>query len=139
MLCKAVLAVLLAVAVAGCATMSNKPPVDQKAGVKKVMEQWKTAMEAKNVDEVMNLLSPKAFKSPEFGGYAEFKDNLGKFIADGKLDNAKIDLDTAQITVEDEKATVYPVGIKAAFGEGTLSFQLRREEGKWLIVNMAQG
>ncbi|MDX9973455.1 MAG: hypothetical protein RBU21_10765 [FCB group bacterium] len=135
---KAVFAVMAMVVLAGCATVSNKPPVDQKADVMKVMEQWKHGMETKNVDEMMETLSKTSFTSADFGGDTDLLINTKNSIAEGSLDNAKVSFDQAQITIEDEKATVYPVHTEASIGEATLSFQLKREDGKWFIVNMEQ-
>lgn len=135
---KAVSAVMAMLVLAGCATVSNKPPVDQKAAVMKVMEQWKHGMETKNVDEMMATLSKKSFSSADFGGDTDVLINTKNSIAEGSLDDAKVSFDKTQVTIEDEKATVYPVSLNAKIGEATFSFQLKREDDKWVIVNMEQ-
>lgn len=135
---KAVFAVMAMLVFAGCATLSNRPPVDQKADVMKVMEQWKHGMETKNVDELMATLSKTSFSSVDFGGDTDVLINTKNSIAEGSLDDAQVSFDKAQITVEDEKATVYPVHMKAKIGEAVFSFQLKREDDEWFIVNMEQ-
>ena len=135
---KAVAGVLTLLAVAGCATLSNKGPVTEKAAVKKVMEQWKHGVETKNIDEVMATVSAESFASSDFKCNTDLLIGINNSFADGSLDNAKVNLDKAQFTVEDEKATVFPVESKSKTDVATFSFQLRREDGKWLIVNLEQ-
>lgn len=130
-------ALMVLTAAVGCAGMGNKAPVDQKAQVKAIMEQWAEAIQGKNVDAVMALLSPE-FSSSEFGDYSQFPDALGGFIAEGNLDDAEVDLSTAEITVEDGKATVYPVEVSGGFGSATLEFELVEEDGNWRIVSFGQ-
>lgn len=136
LLCASVL-VLAVAALTGCAGMSNKAPVDQKAQVKAIMDQWSQAIKAKNVDGVVATLSP-TFSSSEFGDYAEFKDNITGFIDEGNLDNAEVDMTNAEIVVEDGKATVYPVEVSGGFGSATLRFQLVLEDDNWRIVSFEQ-
>lgn len=133
---KAAVVLLTMAAAVGCATL-GKGPVDDRAQVTEVLNQWKQGVEAKNVDGVYETLSPN-FTSSVFGDYSEFRESFAGFVEEGNLEGAAADLEGAQITIEDGKATVYPVDVEGGFGSATLRLQFQQVGGKWRIVSMEQ-
>lgn len=68
------------------------------------------------------------------------KEDLGDFlslaISMGYLEDASVELDDTEVTIEGDTATVYPVDISGNFGSGTLEFVLKQEGGKWLLIGL---
>lgn len=78
---------------------------------------------------------------PEFSHY-EYGDREGlqMFLEQAKemgyLDGLEISLEDAEVEVEGEKATVYPVDIEGNFGSATLEFTLGAKDGTWVMTGL---
>ena len=88
---------------------------------------------AGNLDAALEGVS-EDFQNSEYADKAELKDFLESAIAMGFLEDASIDLEDTEVTIEGDTATVYPLDISGNFGSGTLEFVLKNENGKWVLV-----
>jgi ketosteroid isomerase-like protein len=124
-------AVVSVVLVAGCQTSG---PSDEEL-ILDLLQSWKTAGEAQDIDALL-VLYAEDFQNSEYGD----KEGLKGFLKDSKdmgyLSNAEMNVADAKITVEGEKATVYPIEMSASFGTATITLELKKAEGKWMIVGM---
>ncbi len=125
------IAVVSVVLVAGCQTSG---PSDEEM-ILDLLQGWKTAGEAQDIDALLTFYSDE-FENGEYGD----KEGLKGFLKDNKdmgyLSNAEINVADAKITVEGDKATVYPIEMTASFGTGTITLELKKAEGKWMVIGM---
>lgn len=141
-----------AVGVSGCSAENNKAcaeaaaaalgggagaaaATDDKAQIMEGLKLFKEGMENKDIEKLKSMLSD-SFSHYEFGG----KDSLIQFVqmtmSQGDLDNAEVDLEYAEIKIEGDTATVYPVEMVASFGSATIEFKLKKEASGWRVVGM---
>lgn len=117
----------------GCQTGASKMTPEEQ--IKVEMENWRTAMANKDLDGIMALFSDN-FKHYDWRN----KDGARQFIKDaidiGYLDGIDVILEDAEIKVDGQSATVYPVDIVGGFGSLTMELMLANEGGKWLLVGM---
>ena len=117
----------------GCATLLCGG--HDKRQISNVLDDWAAAMIAKEVDPLMGLYS-EDFSHYEWGDKEGFKEFISEAIDDAYLNDAEVDLEEAEITIEEKTATAYPVQLSAAFGSATIEFSLAKEDGTWRIVGM---
>ena len=126
------LIVLAAFLVSGCQTLGVGPSDEEF--ISTTMAEWKAAMVAKDIDKLMAAYSEK-YVSTRGGG----KDSVREFMTNvfelGYLDNVKVNLEDAQITIEADKAKVGPVELTFDTGAYVLEYTLQKEDGAWLIVS----
>jgi ketosteroid isomerase-like protein len=103
--------------------------------INKVVADWKAAAAAKDLDKVMVLYSD-AFSHFEYGDKAGVKSFIKDAIDMGYLENVAIDSAKAKVTIEKDKANVYPIDMKAAFGSATIKLDLKKEAAGWKITGM---
>jgi len=123
-----VLAVLL---VAGCAT-GGKGPTDEEQIMNNLLAA-KAALLEKDTDAIRALMSDDWYH-PEVGGPDEAMDLLQQGIDMGMVDDVEIDLEDAEVTVEGDEATIYPIVVSVPMGSATLEFECVKEDGKWLAI-----
>lgn len=117
----------------GCAT-GGKGPTDEEQ-IKGLVEGWKAAMVAQDIEKIMVAFSEK-FTHYEAPDKAAMKDFIQSAIDMGYLEDAEINLDEMQVTIEGTTATVYPLSLSSAAGEVTLELTLTKEESGWHITGM---
>lgn len=115
----------------GCQVLQSGPS-DEKL-VKKTMADWKAAMLAKDIESLMATYSD-GYVSSRGDGKDSVRQFMSRAIEQGYMDNVKIGLDAAKITVEDNKANIAPVEFSSDRGTMTLEYTLEKADGKWLIV-----
>ena len=109
---------------------------DFEASVKQALESFKAGMETKDIDKLMAPISAN-FEHYEWGDKEMFQMFLEDTMAQGDLDNAEIDIEKAEITMEGDKAIVYPVEMVAVFGSATLEFTIEKEDdGVWRVTSL---
>ncbi len=125
----------------GCASTGGSTeaakPVDEKAAIAKVLQDWGASLATKNVDSIMTHYSD-AFSDGDGRGKAELKSFIQDAIANGYLDGAKVDVATAQITVNGDEAVAVPVGLSGDMGSMAFSISLKKEASGWRIVSSNQ-
>ncbi len=117
-----------AVCISGC----RLGPTDREL-INNRMDNWKTAMLGQNIDEIMKNYSEE-FTSQNSADKQQVNDFLESIIAQGYLDDIKIDIENADIRIEDNTAVVDPVNITTISGDTmTLTLTLQKEKDTWLI------
>ena len=124
------------VLVAGCLT-TGKGPSDEEL-VAGMLAEWQAAFEAQDLDRMMVVYS-----EDYLGSRGEDKEQLREFVAgameQGYLEDAEINLEDAETTIEGDTATVAPVTLSGAQGSIDLQIDLKREADKaWRIVSGEQ-
>lgn len=112
----------------------GKGPSDEDL-IKGALGTWKSALAAKNLDQLMGLYS-ETYKDGEGRGKAEMKSFVADAISQGYLDEVKVDMDSVETTIESGKATTGPVYISSAAGSMTLSMAWAKEGDAWKIVGV---
>ena len=127
-----VMAVMMVVLMgAGCA-IGAKGPSDREL-IMNTMNEWKAGLIAKDADQTMMAYS-ESFRDGEGRGKAEMSAFLKEAISSGYLDSLMVDLETVQVTVNGEDATVNPVTLSGSAGSMTLNVSLKKEDGVWRII-----
>lgn len=125
-------ALVLTLSVAGCAgSKMAKGPSDEEV-VQQLSADFMAAVEAKDVDKLISYCSDD-FESAYLGDKAAFKDFLNMAVGQGYLDGIDIDLDSAELVIEGDTATKYPVSVDGSFGSVTVEVQGKKTNGTWMI------
>ncbi len=125
------LVVLAALLVCGCQILGVGPSDEEL--VSATMADWKAALIAHDLDNLMGTYSEN-YVSTQGGGKDSVREFLAGAIEQGYLDNVKVNLEDAQITIEGDKANIGPVELTSDAGTYVLEYTLQKEEGIWLIV-----
>ncbi|MGI6461810.1 MAG: hypothetical protein ACOX5J_17295 [Candidatus Hydrogenedentales bacterium] len=128
------LAVALAAALSGCAT--GKAPVSDEASIRETLAVLKAGLEGHNLDLILSVVSEE-FVSDEGGSKTDFREYVAQLIDDGILSGAKMNLETARVTIEKDMATAENVALSGDRGAAQLDMDLKRESGgAWRIVGL---
>ena len=127
--------VLAAVVGLGCATTTAKKGASDADNIMSLLDSWKTALIAKDLDHVMPAYSEN-YQGRQGSGKAGVKKYLEGAIGSGYLDGAAIDLSNMKMEVHEDKATVAPVVMSGPKGTIRLRVDLVKEKGKWFIAGM---
>ena len=100
-------------------------------GVKAFMEK----LAKKDIDGALEGVSDD-FEHNEFGDKEGLKDFLKQAVDMGYLDDVKVSTEDAEVKLDGDKATVYPIDLEGAFGSVTLEFTLAKVNGTWELVGM---
>jgi ketosteroid isomerase-like protein len=133
---KSVVATLGAAALAvvmfcGCQILGLGPSDEDL--VNATMADWKTALIAHDMDKLMETYSEN-YVNTEGGDKASVREFIAGAIDQGYLDNAKVNLEDAKITIEGDKANVGLVEVMSDAGTYVLEYKLKKEKKAWLIV-----
>ncbi len=88
-----------------------------------------------------DIAAAMAAVDPEFSHY-EYGDREGlqMFLEQAKemgyLDGLEITLGDAEVEMDGDKATVYPVDIEGNFGSATLEFTIEKKDGTWVLTGL---
>ena len=138
MMCKRVfcglLTGVLVLGVCGCATTQKGASDD--ALIRQTLATWKSGLESHNIDVLMSTVS-EDFVSEEGGSKADCREYVAGLIDDGTLSGAKMDIDNARVTIEEEMATVENAGLSGDRGTVVIDMDLKKEDdGAWRIVGL---
>ena len=130
-------------AFAGYAADNAKKAKGEKKGaanqeqIQKLLDKWKEAGLAKDIEKAMPLFSDK-FKSAEYGDKAGLKTFLQDAFSAGYLKDMEIDMAKAKTTIDNKKGTalVGPITMTARFGTATIDLELAKEGANWLVTGM---
>ena len=122
--------VVVIVALAGGCQIGG--PSDQEL-IDTTMADWKAALIAQDLDKLMPVYSEN-YVSTRGGGKDSVREFMTDVFNDGYLDNAKVNLEGAETTIEEDKAEFGPVEVITDTGTYTLEYTLQKEDGTWLIV-----
>jgi ketosteroid isomerase-like protein len=99
-----------------------------------LLAQWKDALAAKDIARLMTLYA-EDFVSQGRNKAAVAKD-VKALTEEAEFQNSVIVVDDATVTIEGEKATVLPISVSGQTGSTTLSLELAKRNGRWLVVGM---
>lgn len=136
---KMALVAVLAVVIAGGCAGTAKGPSDAEL-VQQQIENFKTALLAKDVDKVLACVS-ETFYHPEVGDKAGARDIMQQGIDSGFTEGGQVDLANMQVKIEKDTATAYPIVASAAPGSVTAALTLKKEKAKdgnlgWYITEI---
>ncbi len=89
----------------------------------------------KEIEDAANALADD-FDHHEYGGKEDIAFFLEQALFMGYLDDLRIVTDDTEITIEGDKAKVYPIDLQGMFGSVTLELILENRDGKWQITGM---
>ncbi|MFO7975021.1 MAG: nuclear transport factor 2 family protein [Candidatus Hydrogenedentota bacterium] len=122
----------------GCATTGSG--VSDEEQIRALLGQWKEGILAKDADKLMATYS-EDFAHEGYDYQAEDKAGLREFIEsgidEGRFDDVELNMEYTDIVIEDGTATVYPIEYTIWEGTVTIELILTKEEGGWLITDMA--
>lgn len=124
--------VLAVVMLCGCQILGLGPSDEDL--VSATMADWKTALIAHDMDKLMETFSEN-YANSDGGDKESVREFISGVIDQGYLDNTKVNLEDAKITIEGDKATVAPVEVTSDAGEYVLEYELQKENGAWLIIS----
>ena len=122
---------IFAVVFCGCQTPAEGPT--DKQLINTAMTEWKAALEARDLDRLMALFSDN-YVSSSGDGKVAMRERMAGAIERGSLDNIKVKIENAQLTLLGEQATFGPVELTSERGTLTIEYTLHREDVKWLII-----
>jgi len=125
-------AAVLSVALVGCATMGGKSDEELIA---ETMETFKAGLLEQDVDKVMMVISEN-FENDQAPDKAAVGDFFGQAIDAGYLEGAEIDLTNAEVTIDGEMATAYPIDLSSLIGSVSVELMMTKEEGQWLVTGL---
>ncbi|MHC5059649.1 MAG: YybH family protein [Planctomycetota bacterium] len=116
---------------AGCQMAAG--PSDE-AQITAALGQWKAALEAQDLDKIM-----EPFSEEYQGVHGETKEEeriiLEDNISTGLLQDVVMEIEDARITFEGDRATVGPIRCVAPLGEARINRILKKEsDGIWRII-----
>lgn len=125
---------VLVLGVCGCAT--TRQGISDDELIRETLATWKSGLESHDIDVLMSTIS-EDFVSDEGGSKAGFREYVAGLIDDGTLSGAKMDIDSARVTIEEEMATVENAGLSGDRGSVLLDMDLKKEDdGVWRIVGL---
>ena len=108
-------------------------PSDEQL-INTTMTEWKAALEAIDLDRLMALFSENYISSSGSSKVA-MRESMAGAIERGSLDNIKVKIENAKLTLVGDQATFGPVEVTSDRGTLTIEYTLQREDVKWLIVS----
>jgi len=121
----------------GCATSGRGLSDTDQIGA--LLEEWEEAVLAVDADRIMATHSEN-FAHDGYEYDAEDKAGLREYIEDsiaqGNFDDVEVDMENAEIAIEEGVATVYPIGYTNWEGSITIGLTLTKERAGWLITDM---
>ncbi len=109
---------------------------DFEASIKLALADFKAGMESHDIDKIMAPISEN-FDHYEYGDKEMFKMFLEDTLSSGNLDNAEIDFESAEITIEEDRASVYPVEMLVSAATMTIEFTIEKEDDEvWRVTSL---
>ena len=123
--------ILTAALVCGCQTLGWGP--SDKELVNTTMADWKAALAAQDLDKVMATYSEN-YASERGDGKESVREFMTRVFDEGWMDNIKVNMESAETTIEGDKAQFGPVEFISDRGTMKIDYTLQKEDGAWRIV-----
>lgn len=124
--------IIFTAALCSCQTPAEGPSDEQL--INTIMAEWKAAFEARDLNRLMVLFSENYISSNGSSKVA-MRERMAGAIERGTLDDVKIKIQNAKLTLVGNTATFGPVEINLDRGTMALEYTLGKENGMWLIVS----
>lgn len=129
---------LLAVAATlySCKTAAPKEEVVETGDEQALLnaaEQWKQALESKNLDQVMAVYSEQ-FRHPDVGDKAGMRSYLDEASSAGALDGLTVDTSAVKVALSGTRASVAPIRVTNAFSQLLYELTYVREAEGWRVI-----
>ncbi len=128
-------AILLLVGCASGGGGAAAGPSDEEL-IQTLVDTAMTALAAKDIDTLVALYSDDF--SSDSGDKADTEAFLQGAAEQGFLDGLEIDQSGMAITVDGMTASAGPIALEGAFGAITLSFELEKRDGSWIVTSQLQ-
>jgi len=120
---------------AGCEMTGG---LSDEAQLNTALGQWKSALEAQDIDKIM-----EPYSDDYEGERGEGKEGVRQFLSgmmdEGALEDVEMDISEAEIKIEGDKATVGPIIYAGDWGEIEMMRILKKEsDGVWRVVGTEQ-
>jgi ketosteroid isomerase-like protein len=102
--------------------------------IDKTMVEWEAAFEAGDLNRLIALFS-EDYVSSSGSSKLAMRERMAGAIQRGALEDAKVGISGAELTIIGNTASYGPVKITTDKGTLALEYTLRKENGKWLIVS----
>ena len=128
-------AILLLVGCASGGGGAAAGPSDEEL-IQALVDTAMTALAAKDIDGLVALYADDF--SSDNGDKADTEAFLQGAAEQGFLDGLEIDQSGLAITVDGMTASAGPIALEGAFGAITLSFELEKRDGSWIVTSQLQ-
>jgi hypothetical protein len=127
-----------AVLAAGCATTGGAKVPPEQAVRAMLDNHFKPGLEQTDSAVFMQGVS-ESFKSGQFSSKQGLKSGFDQYVAEGSLNNAKVDMEKAAITAMDDGSyRAYPVRVTTSAGMATCDIRAKQDaDGVWRITGMS--
>jgi len=88
-----------------------------------------------DVEAMMSGISEN-FEHYEFGDKEGFEEFMTQAVDMGYLEDLELDMDDAEVEQDGDTMLIYPVELAGAFGSVTLEFEVKQEDGNWMVIGM---
>ncbi|NIA13744.1 MAG: hypothetical protein GWP08_06650 [Nitrospiraceae bacterium] len=132
-----VVGVVIAMMAVGCATCGGGASDEEQ--IQALLAKWEQACVAADMDQLMATISDDfAHKGYEYE--AADKEELAAFIEysidEGYLDGVEISFEDADVEIDGDTATIYPIDFLNDVGAATVELVAKKEKGGWIFVDM---
>lgn len=115
------------------ANAGSEDAASPEEAVLAVLTDMGNAATAGDLDKVMTYFS-EDFEHYEYGDKAGWKQFQQDAVDQGYWEGIEFDGSEAEIKIDGDSASVYPVDVTGAFGSLTFEYILKNEDGTWRIV-----
>ena len=122
-------AVLIVALAGGCQTGG---PSDEEL-INWTMTDWKAALTARDLDKLMATYSEN-YVSTRADSKDSVRERMTSIFDRGWMDNVKVNLENAKITIDRDKAEFGPVEFISDEDMFTHEYTLQKEYGAWFII-----
>ncbi len=133
----ALVAVMAGLIVSGCGTLASGP--GDEALIATLLEHWEQGVLDADVAKLMATYSDE-FAHDGYDYEAEDKAGLKAYlegaIDEGLFKDVELSLDAAEIEIDGDSASVYPIDYATLYGAISIELTLAKEDGGWLITDM---
>lgn len=133
----ALVAVMAGLIVSGCSTLASGP--SDEALIATLLEHWEQGVLEADVAKLMATYSDD-FAHDGYEYEAEDKAGLKAYlegaIDEGLFKDVELSLDDAEIEINGDSASVYPIDYATLYGAISIELTLAKEDGGWLITDM---
>jgi hypothetical protein len=123
--------VILGLFLCGCQYLGLQPSSEER--ICTTMENWKKAMKAENVDELLSFYSD-SYKTSEGQDKESMRALVKRSFDSGFMETVEIKMNKARVIIDGNIAKFGPVEFISDTGIWPMEITLQKENGKWLII-----